>query len=71
MESNVLAEDVIEMTPAEADEVIQAFSLERPDPRFCKVVRIRRLDWCFHDPDTRVLEQRVERQRKLRIAVTE
>ena len=32
VESNVLTQDMIEVSSAEADEVIQAFTLERTDP---------------------------------------
>jgi hypothetical protein len=71
VESNILTQDVIEVTPAEADEVVQTLALERTDPRFGKGIRIRRLDWRFHNADADIIEQRVECKRELRIAVTE
>jgi len=71
VESNVLTEDVIEVTPAEADEVIQAFTLERADPRFRESVRIAGLHQCLHGANTCTIEQSIKRRRELRVTITD
>lgn len=51
MEMNECADDVIEMTEPEAEEVVQAFSLQRSNPRFGECVRVggqhRRPDFVY------------------------
>jgi hypothetical protein len=71
VESNVLTQDMIEVSSTEAGKVVQALALERTNPRFGKCVRIRRLYRRFHDTDTCIIEQCVERWHELRVAVTE
>ncbi len=59
------------MPSAEANEVIQAFTLERANPRFRKGVRIGCLHRSLHDANTRTIEQGIKRLPKLRVAVAD
>ena len=71
VKSNVLTENVIEVPSAETDKVIQAFPLERANPRFREGVRIRRLHRSLHDANTCTVEQSIKRRRKLRVTITD
>ncbi len=69
VEVSVLTFDVVEMAEAKAHEMVQAFPLERADPRFHERVGIRREQRRSDGYDAGASKQFVERERKLRVAV--
>lgn len=69
--ADVLLKDVVEMATSEAEEVVEALSLDRADPRFGEGVRVRRPGRGLDDPGSRIAEQPIEVVSELRVAIVQ
>jgi len=69
--TNIRPADVVEMSQAEAQEVIEAFSLQGTDPCFGKGVGIRRQRWRTQAADVRVFEHVAKPGRVLTVAIVD
>ncbi len=71
VELDVLAEDVIQVPEAEAHEVIEAFSLDRANPRLSVSVCVRCPDRRPDDSSAGIAKQLIESRSELRVAVAD
>jgi hypothetical protein len=66
---HVLPKNSLEMTMAEDEDPVEAFSPNRPHPTFSEGIGPRGSDWRFDDSDTFGAEYLVEGGRELGIAI--